>query len=132
MLSATVRNQGNGRSASTTLRYYHSLDATISTGDTQVGTGAVSGLAAAASSDQSISLTAPSSAGTYYYGACVDPVSENTLPGTTVPCRDSNCRFQYWRSMEPTQHRAVPWNVAVHVHQRSCRNYRHFQAELHH
>ena len=75
MLSATVRNQGNGRSASTTLRYYHSLDATISTGDTQVGTGAVSGLAAAASSDQSISLTAPSSAGTYYYGACVDPVS---------------------------------------------------------
>ena len=26
MLSATVRNQGNGRSASTTLRYYHSLD----------------------------------------------------------------------------------------------------------
>ena len=25
MLSATVRNQGNGRSASTTLRYYHSL-----------------------------------------------------------------------------------------------------------
>ena len=75
MLSATVRNQGNGSSASTTLRYYHSLDATISTGDTQVGTGAVSGLAAAASSDQSISLTAPSTAGTYYYGACVDPVS---------------------------------------------------------
>ena len=35
----------------------------------------MSGLAAAASSDQSISLTAPSSAGTYYYGACVDPVS---------------------------------------------------------
>ena len=74
-LSATVRNQGNSLSASTTLRYYRSTDATISTGDTQVGTGAVSGLAAAASSDQSISLTAPSSAGTYYYGACVDPVS---------------------------------------------------------
>ena len=75
MLSATVRNQGNGRSASTTLRYYHSLDATISTGDTEVGTDAVGSLTAAASSDQSISLTAPSSAGTYYYGACVDPVS---------------------------------------------------------
>ena len=74
-LSATVRNQGNSLSASTTLRYYRSTDATISTGDTQVGTDPVSGLAAAASSDQSISLTAPSSAGTYYYGACVDPVS---------------------------------------------------------
>ena len=75
MLSATVRNQGNGRSASTTLRYYHSLDATISTGDTEVGTDAVGSLTAAASSGESISLTAPSSAGTYYYGACVDPVS---------------------------------------------------------
>ena len=33
-LSATVRNQGNSLSASTTLRYYRSTDATISTGDT--------------------------------------------------------------------------------------------------
>ena len=75
MLSATVRNQGNGRSASTTLRYYRSSDETISTGDTEVGTDAVGSLTVAASSDQSISLTAPSTAGTYYYGACVDPVS---------------------------------------------------------
>ena len=81
MLSATVRNQGNGRSASTTLRYYDSLDATISTGDTEVGTDAVGSLTAAASSDQSISLTAPSTAGTYYYGACVDPVSGESATG---------------------------------------------------
>ena len=74
-LSATVRNQGNGLSASTTLRYYRSTDATISTGDTQVGTDPVSGLSAFGTSDESISLTAPSTAGTYYYGACVDPVS---------------------------------------------------------
>ena len=74
-LSATVRNQGNGLSASTTLRYYRSTDATISTGDTQVGTDAVSGLSASGASDESISLTAPSTAGTYYYGACVDAVS---------------------------------------------------------
>ena len=74
-LSATVRNQGNGQSASTTLRYYRSSDETISTGDTEVGTGAVSGLSAFGISDESISLTAPSTAGTYYYGACVDPVS---------------------------------------------------------
>ena len=70
-LSATVRNRGSGPSAATTLRYYRSTDATITTGDTQVGADAVSALAASRTSDESISLTAPASAGTYYYGACV-------------------------------------------------------------
>ncbi len=74
-LSATVRNRGNGRSAATTLRYYRSSDVTITTGDTAVGTDAVGALAASGTSSESISLTAPSSAGTYYYGACVDTVS---------------------------------------------------------
>ena len=74
-LSATVRNQGSGPSAATTLRYYRSTDATITTGDTQVGTDAVGTLAASGTSDESIDLTAPSSAGTYYYGACVDDVT---------------------------------------------------------
>ena len=73
--SATVRNQGAGESVATTLRYYRSTDATISTADTEVGTDAVGSLAAAASSDQSISLTAPSGAATFYYGACVETVS---------------------------------------------------------
>ena len=80
-LSATVRNQGNGQSASTTLRYYRSSDETISTSDTQVGTDAVSVLSAFGTSDESISLTAPSTAGTYYYGACVDPVSRESATG---------------------------------------------------
>ena len=74
-LSATVRNQGQGSSASTTLRYYRSSNATISTSDTEVGTDSVSGLSASSTSAESISLTAPSSAGTYYYGACVASVS---------------------------------------------------------
>ena len=86
-LSATVRNQGNGLSASTTLRYYRSPDATISTSDTAVGTDAVGGLAASGTSAESISLTAPSTAGTYYYGACVDPVSEESATGNN--CSDS-------------------------------------------
>ena len=80
-LSAAVRNQGNGLSASTTLRYYRSPDATISTSDTAVGTDAVGGLAASGTSAESISLTAPSAAGTYYYGACVDPVSGESDTG---------------------------------------------------
>ena len=74
-LQATVRNQGTGQSASTTLRYYQSSNSTISTSDTEVGTDSVSGLSASGTSAESISLTAPASAGTYYYGACVASVS---------------------------------------------------------
>ena len=77
-LSATVRNRGDSLSGSTTLRYYRSSDATISRSDTQVGTDSVSGLSASGTSSESISLTAPSSAGTYYYGACLDSVSGET------------------------------------------------------
>ena len=46
-LSATVRNQGAGRAESTTLRYYRSSDAAISTSDTEVGTDLVFGLSGA-------------------------------------------------------------------------------------
>ena len=74
-LSAAVRNDGDGAAATTTLRYYRSTDATITTADTSVGTDAVGGLAAAATSSESIDLTAPSAPGTYYYGACVDAVT---------------------------------------------------------
>ena len=74
-LSATVLNQGEGQSAATTLRYYRSTDTTISSSDTPVGTDAVGSLAASDSSSESISLTAPSGIGTYYYGACVDSVA---------------------------------------------------------
>ena len=74
-LSAMVRNQGNGASAFTTLRYHRSSDSTVTSGDTEVGTDSVSGLSSSGSSDESISLTAPSTPGTYYYGACVDAVT---------------------------------------------------------
>ena len=74
-LSVTVRNVGDEEAAATTLRYYRSNDTTISSSDTPVGRVAVSALPASGTSAESIPLTAPSSAGTYYYGACVDPVS---------------------------------------------------------
>ena len=74
-LRATVRNQGRAGSAATTLRWYRSSDATVSTTDTQIGTDAVDGLAASGASPESIRARAPSSPGTYYYGACVDSVS---------------------------------------------------------
>ena len=86
-LSATVRNAGGAASSSTTLRYYRSTDATITTADTAVGTDAVGALAALGTSAQSISLTAPATAGTYYYGACVDAVTDES--DTTNNCSSS-------------------------------------------
>ena len=80
-LSAAVRNQGNSPSDSTTLRYYRSVDSTISAGDTPVGTDSVGSLAVSVSSGESINLTAPSSAGTYYHGACVDAVNGESNTG---------------------------------------------------
>ena len=74
-LSATVQNDGNGESAATTLRYYRSTDATITTSDTEVGTDAVAGLAPSGSDRQSVDVAAPSAPGPYYYGACVDAVA---------------------------------------------------------
>ena len=106
-LGATVRNQGRGSSAATTLHYYRSTDATVNTGDTQLGTDAVSGLSAGSVSTESINLTAPSSSGTYYYGACVDAVSgesntgNNCSPGValtvaTTPPPTPGASKLYW------------------------------------
>ena len=74
-INAQVHNQGTGPSASTTLRYYRSANDTISSSDAEIGTDSVRSLEVSGSSPESISLTAPSSAGTYYYGACVDSVA---------------------------------------------------------
>ena len=86
-LSATVSNIGDGAASATTLRYYRSSDATITSSDTQVGTDAVGALAASGTSNESVGLTAPSSAGTYYYGACVNAVTGES--NTTNNCSGS-------------------------------------------
>ena len=86
-LSATAKNGGDGDAETTTLRYYRSTDATITTADTQVGTDAVVQLAALGTSSESVSLTAPSTPGTYYYGACVDAVTDES--NTTNNCSTS-------------------------------------------
>ena len=86
-LSATVTNAGDGVARSTTVRYYRSADATIARSDTEVGTDAVNALAASGTSAESITLTAPSTAGIYYYGACVEPVDGES--DTTNNCSPS-------------------------------------------
>ena len=62
-LSVTVRNVGARDASATTLRYFLSNDATITTSDTEVGANMVAELAAAASSSQSVDLTAPETGG---------------------------------------------------------------------
>ena len=84
--SATVRNRGEGQSGATTLRYYRSSNATISSSDTEVGTDRVDALRAGGSSPETIALTAPSEGGTYYFGACVDSVDGES--NTNNNCSD--------------------------------------------
>ena len=74
-INAEVHNQGTGPSASTTLRYYRSTDRTISTSDTLVGTDPVDPVPVSRTRPESLSRTAPSRTGIYYYGVCVDPVA---------------------------------------------------------
>ena len=80
-LSATVRNQGNGESAATTLRFYRSADESITRDDTEVGSASVPDVPASGTSDHSSELTAPADPGTYYYGACVDEVAGESVGG---------------------------------------------------
>ena len=78
-LNATVRNRGSGAAGFTTLHYYRSTDSTITAADTQVGTDdLVFSLNALASTDKWTDLTAPETPGTYYYGACVDAVRDES------------------------------------------------------
>ena len=83
-LYATLRNQGTGTSGATTLRYYRSADAIISTEDTQLGTGRRNPLAANATIRRYLNVTAPTTPGTYYYGVCVDSVTNES--DTTNNC----------------------------------------------
>ena len=113
-LSATVRNRGTEQAAATTLRYYRSDDETISTRDTRVGTDAVGALAADDSSAESISLTAPESRGTYYYGACVESVSGESNT-------DNNCSSAVTVTVGPPLGALVMAPGAARRHTRSFR-----------
>ena len=75
---ATVRNQGSGEADRTTLRYYLSIDSHISSSDNRVDTDSVTSLDPNESDEVWDSLTAPDTPGTYYYGACVDSVTEES------------------------------------------------------
>ncbi len=87
-LSIRVTNAGDGASEATRLRYYRSTDSTITSSDTEQGSESVGALAAAGRSDHAGGMTAPSEAGTYYYGACVDSVTNES--DTTDNCSSAH------------------------------------------
>ena len=76
-LVATVQNQGAAdASNSTTLRYYLSSDATISSDDQLIATDSVRSLDQGSSGDEDHGVRAPSQPGQYYYYAYVDSVTD--------------------------------------------------------
>ena len=79
-LTTTIKNDGNTASDRTAVEYYRSDDDTLTSRDTTLGNpDTVSTIAAGRTSQVSRSLTAPNTAGTYYYGVCVgDDISSNT------------------------------------------------------
>ncbi len=87
-IGAWVRNLG-GASTATTLRFYRSTDETFTVSDTQIHTVAVAPLAKTEprtppSFYSSLFSVTPPSTGTYYYGACVDAVANES--DTTDNC----------------------------------------------
>ena len=95
--SATVRNAGRGNAAATMLRVYRSDDETITTDDKPVANATVAELAASESRGASVTVMAPPSPGTFYYGACVEPVARESDTANncsaavrvTVPAQDT-------------------------------------------
>jgi hypothetical protein len=73
-LTATVTNQGGGGAVASTVTFYLSTDATITSSDIKVADKAVTALAAGGSQTVSVTYTLPTSlaAGKYYVGAIAD------------------------------------------------------------
>ena len=77
-LDATVRNEGDGRSAATTLRFYESTDRRFR-GEDEVDRVSVGALAGDRATHLGVRLLAPSEPGTYYYRVHVDPVANESV-----------------------------------------------------
>ncbi len=80
-VNATVKNQGSGGAAGTTLRYRQSGDDTISNNDTQRAQDSIGSLGSNQTSGQNATFAAPNQVGTFFYGACVDSVSGESNTG---------------------------------------------------
>ena len=85
-VSVVVQNLGM-RARASTLRFYRSIDSTISSDDDFEGALYVSALNEFERTNESMPFMALPTPGTYYYGACVDPVRGES--DTTNNCSDA-------------------------------------------
>ena len=74
-LDAVIKNQGKAPSGAATVRFYRSQDAAITAEDTQVRTADLPSVAVDATRNKWVRLTAPKTAGVYYYGVCIGDVA---------------------------------------------------------
>jgi hypothetical protein len=72
--TAEIRNTGDAISAASLVRYYLSVNEAISVSDLEVGTDTLGTLTVGDSDTESTSIAAPSTAGSYWIAACVDPI----------------------------------------------------------
>jgi len=80
MLTTQLRNIGLQSSEASTVRFYSSTDDAIEMADTELSNQVLPALAAGADSTElNWNLNAPLMNGTYYYGFCVDSVSEEVV-----------------------------------------------------
>ena len=77
-LHITLTNQGTSAAEATTIRYYRSLDATISVEDTELRAVNVGQLNPGETIAPWALLLSPTVSGAYYYGACVDGVASES------------------------------------------------------
>ena len=77
-LTALIKNQGQAASGAATVRFYRSQDATISVEDTQVNRSPLPLVATDATRNKWARITAPKTAGVYYYGVCIEGVADES------------------------------------------------------
>ena len=77
-LDALIKNQGKTPSGDATVRFYRSADETISTEDTEVRKSDLPSVAVDTTRNKWARLTAPNTAGVYFYGVCIDGVADES------------------------------------------------------
>ena len=77
-LYATLKNRGTEASTATTVCYYRSTNNIISTQDTELSSAKRDPLAANATIRRYLPVTARTTPGVYYYGVCVDSVTDES------------------------------------------------------
>ena len=120
-LYITLTNQGTHAAPATTIRYYRSLDATISVEDTELRAVNVGQLGAGKSTTTWALLLSPTVSGVYYYGACVDAVasesdtSNNCSSGIRViaEAQGAGQKLLLPIGTIPAQHLEVGWSPVV-------------------